>query len=149
MLIVNSPLLMIPHRFAVVIAAALVWLPLTAGLQQSQCQQAAGACKPLMAPFNYDGAYFRAELFDGESASLRQTFYSGMTYRIIPCGTSSNGGRLNVSVFDSRDVGVFHSRQQPGKNFFDIQFGATGTYRVEVRFENGEGCAAVLIGYKN
>lgn len=116
-------------------------------LAQSDCAGSELACRSRISYFNSDGSYYRAELFDGESAKLRTTFYSGMVYRIVPCGTSSQGKPLLVEIYDHRGVGVFHSRTYPEKGYYDIRFGATGQYTVEVRFEQGEGCASLLVGY--
>lgn len=115
---------------------------------QQQCQPQVAVCRGMVPPYQHDGSYFRAELFDGEMAKLRTTFYRGMTYRVVPCGKSSTQQPLSISILDNRGVGVFHSSSRPDQPYFDIEFGATGVYTIEMRYPSGEGCAAVLIGYQ-
>ena len=75
------------------------------------------------------------------------TFYEGMTYRVIPCGKSDKGDRLSFLVLDSRGLGVFNSATMEPRPYYDFSFGATGEYEIEARFLNGDGCAAIIVGY--
>lgn len=131
---------------AIVLATAVVSFP---GTAHAQCKEMVQQCTPKLNPFNYDGDYYRAQLFEDEKATLNITFYSGITYRVVPCGVSSSGQRLEIEVYDKRGVGVFHSRNMPNESVFDFNFGASGQYKIVARYPGGEGCASLVIGYKS
>lgn len=113
-----------------------------------QCEKPSDQCANQLDPFNSDGDfYYRAQLFPGEMAKLRYSFFTGMRYRIIPCGTSDTGANLVFDVFDQTGLRVYTSKTNPGKGYYDIEFGASGQYLIEASFTEGEGCASILVGY--
>jgi hypothetical protein len=118
-----------------------------AAQSSSGCDSIAFRCETDLFPFNSDGNYYRAELFPGETAKLTINFSSDLVYRIVPCGTSDEGVAPEFSIVDPNGVGVFFSDKAPAEGTYDIGFGASGEYTIEVRYPEGGGCAALLVGY--
>jgi hypothetical protein len=130
-------------------AALATLLLVVAPAQGQQCDLAADSCSSVLFPFNSDGQYYRAQLFPGETARLKLTFYEGIVYRLIPCGRSKTGDPLIITLYDTKGNKLFTNEAQSGEPFFDFAFGATSDYTVVARFKKGSGCAALLVGFQD
>jgi len=111
------------------------------------CDKFALGCEPDLFPYTYDGQYYKSELFPGEKAKMKFTFYSGMVYRLVPCGGAKTGEGLIVELYDGNGVRVFTNEKMRDEPFWDFEFGATQTYQLIIRYDKSEGCAAMLVGY--
>lgn len=124
----------------------LIWLCAVCEAK-AQCESAAETCTGSLAPFQpVSGAYFRAELFPFASAKLRIQFEFDRVYRIVPCGTSDRNARLVFNLYDRAGVLVYSSSSSPDRSVFEFDFGVSGQYTIVAGFEQGGGCAALLIG---
>lgn len=136
------------HRIQTLFAALVVAALLAPVAGRAQCDLTAEDCILALFPFKDDGQFYRAELFPGESARVRITFYSGMVYRLAPCAQGRNN-RLIMTVRDLRGNVLFTNEGKSAQDYWDFAFAATATYNISVRFENrnAKGCAALLVGY--
>lgn len=117
---------------------------------RAQCDDAADACETILLPYNSTGQYYRAQLFPGEDARLRLTFYRGMLYRVVPCSGAEDGARLLISVYDKTGKLLYNNESRAGDAFVDLSFGATSDYVLVARYAGqASGCAAVLVGYRS
>ena len=115
----------------------------------AQCDEVADSCSAELFPFNSDGQYYRAQLFAGETAKVRITLYDGMVYRIMPCGRSKTGERLDFTLYDKKGNKLFSTEDVKAKEpYYDFSFGATTEYLIVAKFKSGDGCAAILVGYQ-
>ncbi len=138
----NSPFRGWVRVYGILLAALL--LPRFAA---AQCDAALPACQPALAPFQSVGPrYFRAELFPTGNAKLRYSFDFDHLYRIVPCGTSDRNGRLVFNLYDPAGVLVFSSPSSSSRASYDFDFGTSGQYTLVVGFDQGGGCAALLLG---
>jgi hypothetical protein len=137
-----------PSQASLLAALGLVCgLFLRPGTAAAQCEPSIPACQANLAPFQSVGhRYFRAEIFPNGNAKLRYQFEFDRIYRIVPCGTSDRNGRLAFNVYDRTGVLVFSSTTAPERTSYDFDFGTSGQYTFVVGFEQGGGCAALLIG---
>jgi hypothetical protein len=112
-----------------------LWLPAWGWAQVPRCLD-------LIAPFDSTDHYFRAELFEGETAKLRLTLSSDFVYRFIVCAET---GKPILNFYDRSGV-LALSTKQTGKNYLDCHIRRQGKYTLSVTFERGEGVVSVLIG---
>lgn len=126
-----------------------VLLLASAPVAAQQCDEAADSCSALLFPFSSDGQYYRAQLFPGETARLKITFYEGIVYRLVPCGVSRAGDPLIITLYDRQGNKLFTNEGRTGESAFDFAFGATSDYTVVARFKKGAGCAAILVGFQD
>ena len=133
------------------VSALLLALGLLAApaARAQQCDEAADSCSAQLFPFSSDGQYYRAQLFPGETARLRITFYAGIIYRLVPCGVSRTGDPLLITLYDRQGNKLFTNEGRMGEGAFDFSFGATSDYTVVARFKKGAGCAAILVGFQD
>ncbi|MCS7085463.1 MAG: hypothetical protein NZ534_05230 [Bacteroidia bacterium] len=113
----------------------MVWCVASLCAQPSKCVEA-------LPPFDSTGHYFRAELFEGETARLRLTLSSDHVYRFVVC---SETGKPVLNLYDRSGV-LALSTKQTGKNYFDCHIRRRGKYTLTVTFERGEGMVAVVVG---
>ncbi len=136
-------------RILYILAFATVCLIAIPNKIYAQCDEVADSCSAELFPFNSDGQYYRAQLFAGETAKVRITLYDGMIYRIMPCGRSKTGERLDFTLYDKKGNKLFSTEDVKVKEaFYDFSFGATTEYLIVAKFKSGDGCAAVLVGYQ-
>lgn len=115
---------------------------------RAQCDDIAESCEAVLVPYNSTGQYYRAELFPGEDARLKLTFYRGMLYRVVPCSGAS-GQRLIISVYDRTGKLLYNNETRGGDAYVDLSFGATSDYTLVAKYAgDGSGCAAVVVGYR-
>lgn len=125
----------------------MILLSLLVTVGYSQCAKVTDNCIQFIKPYQSEGQYYRAQLFPEEEAKLKVTFFSRMAYRIVPCGKSSTNSPLIFTIFDKNGVFIYTNKDEPNKTHYDFTFGATGPYQIRARYESGEGCAALLVGY--
>lgn len=118
----------------------------------AQCDDIAENCAyDLLPPFTSDGQFYRAELFPGESATLRITFYENMVYRMIPCSDNVRTNPVIFTLYDPKGNQLYTNQSTKDQLEWDFTFGATSTYTLSFKFANpnAKGCLAIVIGYKD
>lgn len=128
--------------------AMLMPLQMAQSQQNTPCDDLADNCAPLLFPYTYDGQYYRAQLFPGEAAQVKVTFYSGLVYRLVACN-GDNGQPLLVTLTDKKGNKLYDSSLEGAEPYWDFSFGASSEYIISARFKDGGGCATVLVGYKD
>ncbi len=126
-------------RTLIFIVIGLLCIPRVEG----QCNRTARRCYHPLRFFEYDGQYYRVQLFEGESAKLKVFLYSGMAYRIVPC--ADEGTEVIFELYDPTGVRLYTT--QSHQDFWDLSLGASGEYTIVGRLRKGEGCLTILIGY--
>lgn len=112
-----------------------------------QCLKISEDCEYRLFPFEHQGQYYRAELFEGESAKLKLMLYSGSAYRIVPC---SDGEKSAVfELYDPAGVLLFSNKDFAEEPYWDLEIGATGQYTIVGRRRKGDGCLVILVGRMN
>ncbi|MCX7607086.1 MAG: hypothetical protein N2170_07480 [Bacteroidia bacterium] len=117
---------------------------------QSGCRQLIPACREAhMEDYNWDGRYWKAELYGGETTEIYYTFFRGLRYRLIPCGRSSAQKALHLRIYNANRTLLLDTRQQGERSYWDLELSSTQLLVLELYYPMGEGCAALLIGHKN
>jgi hypothetical protein len=126
----------------------IVSLVCFSGFASAQCDDIAQDCSYDLLPFNSDGQFYRAQLFPGEQAKMRITFYEGIVYRVVPCSEDPKGNPLVFTLYDKRGNKLFSNAGTLDQRAWDFAFGATADYLIEVSLgkPSNSGCVAVLIG---
>ncbi|MEN2992105.1 MAG: hypothetical protein ABDH91_00935 [Bacteroidia bacterium] len=116
---------------------------------QSSCRQLVSSCREAyMDNFSWDGRYWRAELYNNETTTIYYTFFRGLRYRLIPCGTSSTQSRPHLRLYNADNVLLLDTRQQPNQPYWELELSSTQLLMIELYYPSGEGCIALLIGYQ-
>jgi hypothetical protein len=113
-------------------------------------------CMGSLDSYNSNGQYNGAVMFDGEEASLMQTFYSGQEYRLFICAHPSIAEGIFFEVSDYRNNKIYSSE---GKNETMFDFNVESTQQLKIRIvvpSSGasgadikkNGCVSVLVGFK-
>lgn len=112
-------------------------------------------CADELAPFASNGLYNGAILFEGEEASLVQTFYSNQTYRLLVCVQEIIAQGFYFEVLDYKNQLLYTSQ---GKNSNAWEFNVQSTQQLKIRAvvpDNNKGsdlkkngCVSILIGFK-
>jgi hypothetical protein len=128
----------------------LAYLLLGSIYAHAQCDDVAQDCSYDLLPFNSDGQFYRAQLFPGEQAKMRITFYEGIVYRIVPCSEDPKSNPLVFTLYDKRGNKLFSNAGTLDQRAWDFAFGATADYLIEVSLgkPSNSGCVAIQIGYK-
>lgn len=140
-----------PRLTSYLAGAAALCVLATATPAAAQCTDNAELCElDLLPPFTSDGQFYRAELFPGETATLRITFYRGSVYRMIPCSGNAKGKPVVFTLRDSQGNELYSNQSTKDQLEWDFTFGATSNYTLTFQFANPnhEGCLAIVIGYK-
>lgn len=121
---------------------------------QAQCKNfTKRKCIPQMAPYINNGQYNGATLFEGESASVMMTFYSGQDYRLIVCGQDILGDVL-FEIKDE-DGNVLYDNKDKGTGIWDFNVASTQQLMVQVTCPpsrnthdlKNSGCVSILVGF--
>lgn len=118
---------------------------------QAQCDSTAYYADRYMSQeFISDGQSYRALIFDDQVAEFNTTFFSGARYRIV--GFSGfDKDQLIFTLYDEEDNMLFSNEQYKNTPYWDFEFNATMTGRIEARLDvmkQTSGCAVLLIGFE-
>ena len=123
---------------------------------QAQCKVfTKKKCIPYLPPYVNNGQYNGATLFEGESADLLMTFYSGQDYRLLVCAQDVFSGPVKYRVMDSDGTELYNNDKNPDQPW-DFSVGYTQTLKVEIDVPASNsaselvksGCVSILIGFK-
>lgn len=112
----------------------------------AQCDEVAEACAVELADFLTDGQYYRAQVVDGETATLKVTFYEGFTYRVVAC-SDVKGAKVRYTLYDGSNAPVFSNGSVPDGTGWDFQVGATDEFTIKATLSKGMGCIVFSVGY--
>ncbi|MCS6895942.1 MAG: hypothetical protein NZZ60_07360 [Bacteroidia bacterium] len=130
----------------------IFWLIVASTLHlaaQTPCKQLIPACRDAyMENFSWDGRYWRAELYGGETSEIYYTFFRGIRYRLIPCGSSSTKNTPHIRIYNANRTLLLDTRQQGDRAYWDLELSTTQLLLIELYYPNGDGCAALLIGHR-
>lgn len=140
------------NLIGIIIAFASL-LPLTS---QAQCKSFTKKnCMAQLDGYTGNGQYNGAVLFEGEEATLVQTFYSGKDYRLYVCSHATIKDSIYFEVSDYRKNTLFSS-QDKEESYFDFSVESTQQLNIRVVVPemgtNNElkknGCVSILVGFK-
>ena len=127
------------------IIALCAWIALPTALS-AQCDKVAESCALELIDFLSDGQYYRAQVIEGETATLKVTFYEGFIYRIVAC-TDANGAKVKYSLHDGSMAQVFSNSNVPDGTGWDFEVGSTDEFTIKATLGKGAGCIVFSIGY--
>lgn len=113
-------------------------------------------CAGELKNYNDNGQYNGAVMFDGEEATLMQTFYSNQEYRLFVCAHESIGEGMYFEVKDYRNTLIYSSAGK-NSNVFDFNVESTQQLKIKVVIPSKgatstqikqNGCVSILIGFK-
>tara|TARA_B110000046_G_scaffold114886_1_gene122083 strand:- start:7006 stop:7344 length:339 start_codon:yes stop_codon:yes gene_type:complete len=105
--------------------------------------------------FNSNGQYNGAVMFQGEEATLMQTFYSGQKYKLMICSQSSISESLFFEVQDYRN-NLIYSSDGTDKNDFEFDVESTQQLKIRIVIPDNvsgsqikkNGCVSVIVGFQ-
>lgn len=112
-------------------------------------------CLPQLAPFQNNGQINTTVLFEGDSATLKMTFFSEQEYRLLICSHSSLGDSVHFKIRDL-DNELLYKSQGKG-NSWDFKVNSTQDLMVTVLIPRQKdnmtglpqsGCVSVILGFK-
>ncbi|MEX2596173.1 MAG: hypothetical protein WEC59_04520 [Salibacteraceae bacterium] len=123
---------------------------------QAQCKAfTKKKCLDVLEGYTGNGQYNGAVMFEGEEATLSQTFYSGKEYRLFVCAYPSIKDSIYFEVTDYRKELLYSSK---GKDEQIFDFSVESTQQLYVRMIvpkmgtsnelKKNGCVSVLVGFK-
>ena len=112
----------------------------------AQCDKIADACSVELTDFLSDGQYYRAQVVEGETATLKVAFYEGFTYRIVSC-TDAKGAKIKYTLYDGSNAQVFSNSKVPDGTGWDLEVGATEEFTIKATLGNAAGCIVFSVGY--
>jgi len=136
-------------------AASLMLFLLISSASFGQCKFfTKKSCMPELAPFISNGQYNGATLFEGETANIVQTFYSGQKYRLFVCVHEILGDGVYFKVLDLEGNELF-TNQESREAYWDFQVVSTQQLSIQIIIPEGEsslgikqsGCVSVLVGF--
>ena len=117
----------------------------------AQCDTIATICeKHITAAYIPDGQFYRALLYEDETAEFGLTLFGGNTYRVAACSGLSDGN-LVFSVYDQQHTLLFTNQDQGTSPHWDLAIANTIDVTIEANLDAakaGSGCAVLLIGFK-
>lgn len=113
-------------------------------------------CLELIAGYTSNGQYNGAILFEGDEATMIQTFYSRQDYRLAVCAQSVLSDGVYFEVQDFKD-NVLYSSEGRESNTWDFNLESTQQLKVHVVVPNlgtsnslkQNGCVSILVGFRN
>lgn len=135
------------------IMAMVMMLP---ALAFSQCRKfTKNKCMPALGEYIPNDNFNSAILVPGDEAELMMTFYAGQDYRVMVC-TQEILGDVGYTVLNQDGEQVFDSKSAPGP-FLDFSVANTQQLKMVITVPESstttglvhEGCATVLVGYKD
>ncbi len=116
---------------------------------QSSCTKLIPLCKTsFIEDYSWDGRYWRAELYNGEKTEVYYTFFKGLRYRLIPCGSSDEKSPLRMRIYNANHVPLLDTGTQNARPYWDLELSSTQLLIIELYYPSGNGCAALIIGHK-
>ena len=112
-------------------------------------------CLPQLAPYQNNGQINTTVLFEGDSATLRMTFFSEQEYRMVVCSHTSLGDSVYFKIRDLDNELLYNSKGKA--NTWDFKVNSTQDLNVSVivpRQANNmtglpqSGCVSVILGFK-
>lgn len=110
---------------------------------------------PNLAPYLHNGQLNSTVLFQGETATLLMTFYSGQDYRILVCHHKLLEGTY-FTVSDTDDNLIYSSKDKDS-NQWDFNVVATQQLHIQVLVPEMKmmftdmvqsGCVSVMLGFR-
>ena len=123
---------------------------------QAQCKTfTKKKCVSQLEDYNSNGQYNGAVMFQGEEATLMQTFYSGQKYRLFICPQPSIEEGMYFEVKDYRNT-LLYTSEGTGSNMFDFDVESTQQLKIRIVIPDDgsgsqikkNGCVSVLVGFK-
>lgn len=113
-------------------------------------------CFELLEGYTNNGQYNSTEMFEGEEATLIQTFYSKQDYRLAVCSQSVINEDLYFEVLDYHD-NVLYSTQDKEEDVWDFNVESTQQLKIHVVVPDDRsqseykqnGCVSILVGFRN
>ncbi len=113
-------------------------------------------CLDMIDGYTNNGQYNGALLFEGDEATMIQTFYSRQDYRLAVCSQSILSDSVYFEVLDFGDNLLYSSRGKES-NIWDFNLESTQQLKVHVvvprlRSSNSmkqNGCVSILVGFRN
>lgn len=129
------------------LSGLLMMLLLAPSVVRAQCDQAARTCEIDLLDYLSDGQYYRVQVVDGETATLKLTLFQGFRYRIVAC-TEASGAKINYEMYDGMNQKVFSNEGVPDGTGWDFEIGATDEFTIKAKLDNAElGCIVFDVGY--
>lgn len=112
-------------------------------------------CLSELAGYASNGQYNGAVMFEGEAASLVQTFYSGKDYRLFVCSHDAISDSLFFEVRDYKKNLLFSSKGEEAP-MFDFSVESTQQLYLTIIVPDmgtanelkKNGCVSILVGFK-
>lgn len=117
----------------------------------AQCDTIASICeKHITNAYISDGQFYRALLFEDETAEFNMTLFGGTTYRMAGCSGLTDGN-LMFTVYDKERNLLFSNKEHATGPFWDLVVANTLDVIIEANLDTskaGSGCAVILVGFK-
>ncbi|GAB5538174.1 MAG: hypothetical protein Salg2KO_02770 [Salibacteraceae bacterium] len=112
-------------------------------------------CMKELDEFTNNGQYNGAVMFEGEEATLMQTFYSDKNYRMLVCAHPSIEDAMYFELLDYRN-NLIYSSEGTGNAEFDFNVESTQQLKVRIVVTDGQpdsqikknGCISVVVGFQ-
>ncbi len=116
---------------------------------QTSCAKLIPLCKSsFIEDYSWDGRYWRAELYGNETTEVYYTFFKGLRYRLIPCGSSDDKSPLRMRIYNANRALLLDTGTQNNRPYWDLELSSTQLIIIELYYSSGNGCAALIIGHK-
>ncbi len=116
---------------------------------QTSCAKLIPLCKAsFIEDYSWDGRYWRAELYGDETTEVYYTFFKGLRYRLIPCGSSDDKSPLRMRIYNANRALLLDTGTQNNRPYWDLELSSTQLIIIELYYPSGNGCAALIIGHK-
>lgn len=141
--------------YRILILLACCWMT-SVSVSQAQCKLFTKKnCIPLLEPYISNGQFNGATLFEGESASVIQTFYSGQDYRLLVCASTI----LEGAYFEVKDLNgklLFTAKDKANEPYWDFNVASTQQLSIDVYIPETSvredlkksGCVSIMVGFK-
>ncbi len=125
------------------------WAGFTFSYAQTSCAKLIPLCKSsFIEDYSWDGRYWRAELYGNETTEVYYTFFKGLRYRLIPCGSSDDKSPLRMRIYNANRALLLDTGAQNARPYWDLELSSTQLIIIELYYASGNGCAALIIGHK-
>lgn len=112
-------------------------------------------CMRELDEFTNNGQYNGAVMFEGEEATLMQTFYSDKNYRMLVCAHPSIEESMFFELLDYRN-NLIYTSEGTGSAEFDFNVESTQQLKVRIVVKDGQpdsqikknGCISVVVGFQ-
>lgn len=142
-------------RFTSLLILALV---LSTNVVDAQCRNfTKRKCMKDLGEYFSNGQYNGAVMFQGEEASLMQTFYSEQQYRIAVCTHEVIAEGMFFEVYDYQK-NLLYTSKETGLEVFDFNVESTQQLNIRIVIPDDpnssnqikrNGCVSVLVGFLN